>query len=120
VDRFKISAGLTNKRQEGDPLTLAIKRTQTFWNKKIFVNSTPTTKDISTIERRYYLGSQGHFYVPCPLCSHYQILIFGPRSQFSHLSKGMMVPVYEDADKTKIIDVYYLAEERFLRWINIK
>jgi phage terminase large subunit GpA-like protein len=107
VDRFKASAGLTNKRQEGDPLSLAIKRTQTFWNKKIFINSTPTTKGVSIIEERFYLGSQGHRYVPCPLCGYKQILIFGPKSQFSNLAKGMMCYVYEDS---KVKDVWYQCE----------
>jgi phage terminase large subunit GpA-like protein len=107
VDRFKASAGLTNKRQEGDPLSLAIKRTQTFWNKKIFVNSTPTSKGISIIEERFYLGSQGHRYVPCPLCGRMQILIFNPRSQFSDLAKGMLSYVFEDS---KVKDVWYQCE----------
>ena len=107
IDRFKISAGLSKKRLEGDPLALAIKRTQTFWNRKIYKNSTPTTKGISSIEEGYYAGSQGHYYVACPHCSHSQILIFGPRSQFAELAKGMMVYVLEDG---KVKDVSYQCE----------
>jgi phage terminase large subunit GpA-like protein len=39
VDRFPASAGT-----EGDPVSLAEKRTTTFWNRKIGLVSTPTIK----------------------------------------------------------------------------
>src|ERR1019366_4724922 len=41
-DRYPPSAGT-----EGDPLSLAEKRTATFWGRKIIVCSTPTVKDFS-------------------------------------------------------------------------
>ena len=106
IDRFIESVG-SKSNQEGDPLMLAIKRTQRFWNRKILVNSTPTTKNVSTIESRFYAGSQAHRYVPCPLCGHYQILIFGPKSQFAELAKGMMVYEYVDS---VVKDVWYQCE----------
>jgi len=56
LDRFELSAG-----GEGDPLNLAIKRTTTFWDRKIFICSTPTIKGISRIEAEYELGDQRKF-----------------------------------------------------------
>ena len=69
LDRFELSAG-----GEGDPLNLAIKRTTTFWDRKIFICSTPTIKGISRIEAEYELGDQRKFEVPCPECEEYQVL----------------------------------------------
>ena len=48
VDRYPISAGT-----EGDPLTLAMKRTQNFWNRRVVWVSTPTLLGISRIEKAY-------------------------------------------------------------------
>lgn len=67
IDRFPVSAG-----QEGDPLTLAIKRTTTFWNRKIIEVSTPTIKGASKIEKEYESSSMEHLNVSCPHCSKYQ------------------------------------------------
>ncbi|RMH19754.1 MAG: phage terminase large subunit family protein [Gammaproteobacteria bacterium] len=69
VDRYPFSAGA-----EGDPLSLAIKRATTFWNRKIVVISTPTVKDVSRIEKEWKLSDQRRFFVPCPDCGHYQYL----------------------------------------------
>ena len=60
---------------EGDPINLAIKRTQTFYGKrKIFIISTPTIKGISRIEREFQDTDQQKYYVPCPHCSTKQPL----------------------------------------------
>lgn len=67
IDRFPSSAGT-----EGDPLQLAIKRTTTFWNRKIIEVSTPTIKGISKIEKEYEASSMEHLNVACPHCGKYQ------------------------------------------------
>ncbi len=69
VDRYPQSA-----KEEGDPLSLAIKRTTNFWNKKIILVSTPTVKGKSRIEREFLNSDQRHYYVPCPHCGHEQKL----------------------------------------------
>ena len=74
VDRYPLSAG-----DEGDPITLGIRRTTTFWNRKIILGSTPTLKDISRIHQLYLESDQRRYYVPCPDCGHAQVLRF---SQF--------------------------------------
>lgn len=59
---------------EGDPVTLAIKRTQNYDDRLIFENSTPTVKGASNIERDYGLSDQRRYYVPCPHCEYMQVL----------------------------------------------
>lgn len=69
VDRFPVSAGT-----EGDPVTLGMKRTTTFPNRKIILTSTPTVKGLSRIEHAFLSGDQRYFHVPCPDCGEYQAL----------------------------------------------
>ena len=59
---------------EGDPLTLAERRTNTFARRKILMTSTPTIKDFSRIEREYLRSDQRRYEVPCHACGHYQHL----------------------------------------------
>ena len=59
---------------EGDPVTLAERRSTTFSRRKIFMTSTPTVKDFSRIESEYLLSDQRRFYVPCPCCEAMQWL----------------------------------------------
>jgi phage terminase large subunit GpA-like protein len=53
---------------EGDPLSLAERRTLTFPNRKIIVGSTPIYADVSPIMRSFAESDQGIFEVPCPSC----------------------------------------------------
>ncbi len=85
VDRYPASAGV-----EGDPVKLAEKRTITFWNRKIIRTSTPTVEGVSRIDKSWEASDQRFYFVPCPICKHDQILIFGPRSKYAHMSKGML------------------------------
>ncbi|MBQ7578608.1 MAG: phage terminase large subunit family protein [Synergistaceae bacterium] len=66
VDRYPISTG-----KEGDPLTLAIKRTQNFWNRRILEVSTPTLLQTSTIYKDFELSSKEEWCVPCPTCGEF-------------------------------------------------
>ena len=69
VDRMEANVG-----SEGDPVLLASKRTQTFFNRKIYLCSTPTVKGISRIEAAFEESDQRYYYVPCPECNHMQTL----------------------------------------------
>ncbi len=69
IDRFPNSAG-----DEGDPLSLAEKRTKTFYNRKKIYVSTPTEKGISRIEDEYESSSKEQWCLPCPVCGYYQPL----------------------------------------------
>jgi len=69
VDRYESSAGA-----EGDPISLATKRTTTFWNKKIYMCSTPTIKGLSRIETAFEESDKRFYHVPCPECNEKQVL----------------------------------------------
>ncbi len=69
VDRYPPSAGT-----EGDPISLARKRSTTFWNRKIGLFSTPTVKAVSRIEAAFAESDQRRFWVPCPHCGEMQAL----------------------------------------------
>ena len=71
VDRYPLSAG-----SEGDPISLARKRSVTFWNRKIFEGSTPTIKGLSRIERQFAESDQRYYMVPCPHCGASQRLVW--------------------------------------------
>lgn len=69
VDRFPPTAGT-----EGDPVSLAVKRSANFWNRLIVMTSTPTNKDLSRIEAAFNASDQRFFVVPCPDCGTFQRL----------------------------------------------
>ena len=69
VDRYPSSAGT-----EGDPLSLAERRTDTFHNAIIIKTSTPTVKGLSKIELEYSLTDQNEWWCPCPKCGEHQTM----------------------------------------------
>lgn len=71
VDRYPASAGT-----EGDPVSLAKKRTTTFWNRKIVLTSTPTITGASRIEAAYEESDKRRFWIPCPDCGEHQALVW--------------------------------------------
>ena len=71
VDRYPASAGT-----EGDPVSLAKKRTTTFWNRKIVLTSTPTITGSSRIEAAYEESDKRRFWLPCPACREHQALVW--------------------------------------------
>lgn len=72
VDRYEASAGT-----EGDPISLAEKRTTTFWNRKMIMVSTPGDELTSRIKPEYLASTMEQWHLPCPKCGHYQPLIWG-------------------------------------------
>jgi phage terminase large subunit GpA-like protein len=68
-DRYPLSAGT-----EGDPGSLAQKRTTTFWNRLLIAASTPGIESTSKIAARYDMSDKRKYYVPCPKCNYFQVL----------------------------------------------
>ncbi|MFO1147784.1 MAG: phage terminase large subunit family protein [Alsobacter sp.] len=60
--------------EEGDQIALGTKRTETFWNRKIILGSTPTVKGVSRIEKAFARSDQRRYFVPCPQCGHRQTI----------------------------------------------
>ncbi len=62
---------------EGDQIALGTKRSETFWNRKIVLGSTPTVKGLSRIEKSFLESDQRRYFVPCPHCEEMQPLEWG-------------------------------------------
>ena len=71
TSRYKPSAGA-----QGDPVTLGKKRTNNFYNRKIFQLSTPANVGACQISAAYEESDQRKYYVPCPSCKKKQVLFF--------------------------------------------
>lgn len=63
IDRFARSAG-----SEGDPISLAFRRAQTFWNKRLVVASSPTDVGDSPICDRYEQTDKRIYLLRCHAC----------------------------------------------------
>jgi phage terminase large subunit GpA-like protein len=85
---------------EGDPVTLAERRSTTFSRRKIFMTSTPTVKDFSRIEAEFLLSDQRRYFVPCPHCGTKQWL------QWSKLK-------WKDNDPSTVMYECEACKERF-------
>ena len=70
VDRYKMTS-------EGDPVSLAVKRTNNFWNRHVMLASSPTVKGFSRIEKEWEKSDKRFFYVPCPHCGTPHVLRWG-------------------------------------------
>ena len=69
VDRYPNSAGA-----EGDPVSLAQKRSDTFFNSVHVITSTPTIKGVSRVEAEFGMTDQRRWFCPCPHCGKHQTL----------------------------------------------
>jgi phage terminase large subunit GpA-like protein len=63
VDKYPEHLG-----DEGDPVSLGMKRTTTYWNRRHLLVSTPTVKHTSAIEQWFLQSDQRRYFVPCPRC----------------------------------------------------
>lgn len=92
VDAYPASAGA-----DGDPVKLAIRRTEYFPNRKIFAGSTPLATGASRIVELFEAGDQRRFFVPCPSCGYMDYLIFhevGDRGHFMRWPKDKPAEAY--------------------------
>jgi phage terminase large subunit GpA-like protein len=62
---------------EGDQVELATKRSETYWNRKIVLGSTPGLRGLSRIEQSFGNSDQRRYFVPCPHCGEKQVLEWG-------------------------------------------
>jgi phage terminase large subunit GpA-like protein len=69
IDQFQNS-------KQGDPVSLAVARQTTFFDRKTILVSTPTIAGSSKIYQEFIQGTQEQWFVPCPSCASHQILSF--------------------------------------------
>ncbi len=87
---------------EGDPIGLALERTNNFPRRKVFINSTPTVRGASNVEKYYERSDQRRYHVPCPHCGHKQHL---RHAQFKYeFAEG------KEGDPDHLIDAKYQCE----------
>ena len=72
VDKFPGAS-----KKEADPVSLAKERTKTFFNRKIFMASTPTLKTGHIWKEKEAAEAEKHYFVPCPHCGEFIELVFG-------------------------------------------
>jgi len=82
--------------KDGDALRLAIKRTLSFWNRKILITSTPTVENVG-ISYEYERSLQHEWQFRCPSCEESQT----PR--FKHF-------VFERGADGEPVDIGYVCE----------
>lgn len=71
VDKFPGAS-----KKEADPVSLAKERTKTFFNRKIFMASTPTLKTGHIWRAKEQADVEKHYFVPCPHCGEFIELKF--------------------------------------------
>lgn len=71
VDKYPDSAG-----KEADPIKLAEERVKAFYNSKIYMTSTPTTREGHIWQAKETADIEKHYFVPCPHCGEYIELVF--------------------------------------------
>lgn len=69
ADKYPASAG-----DFGDPISLAMSRQNTFWNRKTLIGSTPGEMTTSTVSAWFKRGDQRRYHVPCPHCETEQVM----------------------------------------------
>lgn len=67
--------------KEGDPLDLLKKRADNAPNRKLIWVSSPSWKDTSRIEKKYLASDRRTYWMPCPKCGTYQVLMFGGKDK---------------------------------------
>ena len=72
VDKFPAAS-----KKEADPVSLARERTKTYFNRKIFMASTPTLKSGHIWRAMERAEAIKHYFVPWPHCGQYIELKFG-------------------------------------------
>lgn len=97
--------------EEGDPLSLAINRTDAYGNRKIYIESTPTKKGESRIAQEYEDSDQRKYYVPCPHCHEKQVLMWSG-IVFEHKEYNLQGEV-----KYRCINCGSLIEEYHKTWM---
>jgi phage terminase large subunit GpA-like protein len=73
---------------EGDPIALAFRRAEGFWNAIRLLSSTPTIHGQSSVEKWFLQSDQRRFFVPCPRCGHRDVLTWNDPTRFAVVFEG--------------------------------
>lgn len=98
VDKFPGAS-----KKEADPVSLAKERTKTFFNRKIFMASTPTLKTGHIWKAKEAADVEKHYFVPCPHCGAFIEL------KFAQIKWPSKENVPESADRAEMAT--YVCQE---------
>lgn len=98
VDKFPGAS-----KKEADPVSLAKERTKTFFNRKIFMASTPTLKTGHIWKAKEAADAEKHYFVPCPHCGAFIEL------KFAQIKWPSKEDVPESADRAEMAT--YVCQE---------
>jgi phage terminase large subunit GpA-like protein len=73
---------------EGDPISLGMKRTTKFWDRRHVLTSTPTIRGSSAIEKWFLQGDQRRYFVACPRCGHEDYFTWNDPTHFAVVFEG--------------------------------
>lgn len=97
VDKYPPFAG-----READPISLAKERTATYLHRKrIFLASTPTTREGAIWRAFEGCGDKRYFHVPCPTCGTYQRLTW-PQVKWERLEIPDKVRRADEVEKRRL------------------
>lgn len=85
VDRYPLDV-----RDEGSPVQLADVRTTNFPNRKVYITSTPRTRETSLIEPLFLQGDRRRYLVACPACGHEDFLTWRGADPFKSDAFGVI------------------------------
>jgi phage terminase large subunit GpA-like protein len=92
---------------EGDPISLFQKRTDAFGaSRKIYINSTPTVKGFSAIDREFENSSKGEYNIRCPHCGALQPVEWA--GEYSESVKSGLV-FRCDSDRNRVLDSWLVC-----------
>lgn len=106
-----------SKSGEADAVSLAVQRTKTYSNRKVYMMSTPTTPD-GSIHRHFLRGDQREYEVRCPRCSEYwrirweQVKWEQDRPDTAHLRCPVCGSDYDEVERRQAV---YLGRWRSAR-----
>lgn len=98
VDKFPGAS-----KKEADPVSLAKERTKTFFNRKIYMASTPTLKTGHIWKAKEAADVEKHYFVPCPHCGAFIEL------KFTQIKWPSKEDVPENADRAEMAT--YVCQE---------
>ena len=105
IDKYPASAG-----SEGDPISLALKRTSTYWNRKVVLACSPTIDSESRIQKAFASSDQREYFVSCHACGESQML------RWHQVKWDNSLPTKEDRART----AYYECEHCGANWSDVE
>jgi len=105
IDKYPASSG-----SEGDPISLALKRQATFWNRKTILCCSPTVEGESRIQKAYEGSDRRQYHVSCHACGDAQIF------RWQQVKWNNNLPTKEDRAKT----AHYECEHCHAVWNDVQ